>query len=364
MDRNPETSGSGGLSSAPTSVAGIGESFTDPLWRIKVRLTSLERALLRAWPLRRLHFVSHGGASSLSTLQSYSRLEHSLGVFALVAHFRPQDVRLRAAALLHDIGHLPFSHTFEGVAGLDHHAIGRDLLTESAIAEPLRLHGLRAADLEALPTLATPDGMGLDHVDSYVRSARSSARLGIDPVELLAGLELQGSVLNTDSARAEILVELVRAEADLHVSWDNVAPSAAMQRLVRLLLAAGHVSPNQLARMTDAELWAAFDACATTRSEALLLRTATHCLIAVATADDATGDAEPSAWQFSLRKIYSSAPLVGGRRIETAAPALARRLAEVQRLPTRFHVRWDGPALDAMEKEPVDRRAARLRPRS
>ncbi|MEU5588779.1 hypothetical protein [Streptomyces chrestomyceticus] len=29
---------------------------------------------------------------------------------------------------LYDIGRLPLSHTFEGVAGLDHHAIGLELL--------------------------------------------------------------------------------------------------------------------------------------------------------------------------------------------------------------------------------------------
>ena len=345
MDDNAETSDAVKLSPVPTSVAGLGENFTDPLWRITVCLTALERALLRAAPLRRLHFVTHGGASSLSTLQSYSRLEHSLGVFALAAHFRPQDARLRAAALLHDIGHLPFSHTFEGAAGLDHHAIGRDLLADSSIAEPLRRHGLSAADVETLPAPTTPGVMGLDHLDSYARSARFSGRLGTDPVELLAGLELRGSALSTDRARAETLVELVCAEASLHISWDNVAPSAAMQRLVRTLLAAGHTEPNQLARMTDAELWAAFDACAATRSEARLLRTATHRLVAVAVADGATSVAGLPGWQFTLRKIYSSAPLVDGERIETAAPALAWRLAELQRLPRRFHVRWDDPAL-------------------
>jgi uncharacterized protein len=42
-----------------------------------------------------------------------------------------------------------------------------------------------------------------------------------------------------------------------------------------------------------------------------------------------------------LRKISSSAPLVDGKRIELAVPALARRLAELQKLPTRFHVRRD-----------------------
>ena len=63
-----------------------------------------------------------------STPKAFSRLELSLGVLALAAHFAPEDGLDRAAALLHDVGHLPLSHTFEGVAGLDHHAIKESCL--------------------------------------------------------------------------------------------------------------------------------------------------------------------------------------------------------------------------------------------
>src|SRR5690625_1373094 len=90
---------------------GIGGSWFDPLWRVPVELSPLERALLDSWPVRRLGMVAHAGAAALTTTQTYSRLEHSLGVLALVAHFAPQDALARATALLHDVGHLPFSHT-------------------------------------------------------------------------------------------------------------------------------------------------------------------------------------------------------------------------------------------------------------
>ncbi len=126
----------------PTNIVGLSPMFTDPLWRIPVRLRPVEVALLCTAPLRRLYFVAHRGASSLSTVQSYSRLEHSLGVLALVAHFRPDDAPLRVAALVHDIGHLPLSHTFEGIHGLDHHAIGLRLLRADPVRPVLASHGV------------------------------------------------------------------------------------------------------------------------------------------------------------------------------------------------------------------------------
>jgi uncharacterized protein len=89
----PLLSGSGDAAAwpVPTNVVGLTAVFIDPLWRISVCLNPVEVDLLRTGPLRRLHFVAHGGASAVSTLQSYSRLEHTLGVLALVAHFHPED---------------------------------------------------------------------------------------------------------------------------------------------------------------------------------------------------------------------------------------------------------------------------------
>ncbi|MER7579576.1 HD domain-containing protein [Kitasatospora sp. NPDC097691] len=331
----------------PTNVVGLASVFTDPLWRIPVRLTPVEVDLLRTEPLRRLHFVAHGGASTLSTLQSYSRLEHTLGVLALVAHFRPDDELLRIAALVHDIGHLPLSHTFEGVAGLNHHTIGLQLLRTGPIRPVLQKHGIGTEAVVGalggrLPTPLTGHSglLSLDHLDSYVRSGRAAGRLDTDPAVLLSRLDIRDAAVSADPATAAGLVRLIDAEARLHTSWDNVGPVSVVRRLaLRLLDDTAHdptLDPARLARLTDPQLWSAFDACTATRAESAMIRYEPHRLRVTVghTPADRTG------WDFALRKIYTSAPLVDGQPIETAAPELAAELAALQSLPTEFHARW------------------------
>ncbi|MGI5346824.1 HD domain-containing protein [Streptomyces sp. CA-250714] len=340
---SPHDNTNAAASPVPTNVVGLDKTFTDPLWRISVRLRPVEVDLLRTEPLRRLHFVAHGGASTISTLQSYSRLEHTLGVLALVAHFRPEDELLRVAALLHDIGHLPLSHTFEGVSGLDHHAIGLDLLQADPVHTVLKKHGISAAAVVAAlgersssPLRNRSGLLSLDHLDSYVRSGRAAGLLDTGPAVLLDGLELRDAAVSADRATAACLVGLICAEARLHTSWDNVGPVSVVRRLAGRLLDSAAVAPARLARMTDPELWSTFDSFAGTRTESAMLRYELHRLKVVVGA----APEESSGWDFSLRKIYTSAPLVDGRRIELSAPELANQLDALQLLPTTFSIWW------------------------
>ncbi|WP_327701152.1 HD domain-containing protein [Streptomyces decoyicus] len=344
MDQSsPQGSGAAAAGPVPTNVVGLSPVFTDPLWRISVCLNPVEVDLLRTEPLRRLHFIAHGGASTLSTLQSYSRLEHTLGVFALVAHFRPEDELLRVAALLHDIGHLPLSHTLEGISGLDHHAIGLRLLRTDPIHPALEKHGISAeAVIAALgeqppsPLTNRSGLLNLDHLDSYVRSGRSAGRLDVEPAVLLGRLDIEEAAVSADRETAAALVDLVCAEARLHTSWDNVGPVSAVRRLACQLLDHTTLDPDRLARMTDPQLWSAFDSCAATRAESAMIRYELHRLRVTA----GRAPADSSGWDFSLRKIYSSAPLVEGQRIEVSAPELAAELDALRSLPTEFRVRW------------------------
>ncbi|WP_461143539.1 HD domain-containing protein [Salinifilum aidingensis] len=141
-------SASGDVAPAVADVLGTGGVYRDPLWRVTVQLSDLEQELLRSWWVRRLGFVSHAGAASIATTQSYTRLEHSLGLLALTAHFAPDDAPARAAALLHDVGHLPLSHTFEGVVGLEHHQLGAQRIGE--LAGVLAAHGLDPEEVIAV----------------------------------------------------------------------------------------------------------------------------------------------------------------------------------------------------------------------
>lgn len=344
LDR-AQTKGPGGgvVRTVPTHAAGLGEVFTDPLWRVAVELRPVESRLLRTVPLRRLHFVAHGGASTISTLQSYSRLEHTLGVLALVVHFRPEDEPLRVAALLHDIGHLPLSHTFEGVAGLNHHAIGLELLAADPVRSVLREYGVDAAAVGAVlagevasPLTNRAGLLSLDHLDSYVRSGRAAGRLDVDPAALLGRLGLVEDAVSTDRETAATLVDLVGAEAHRHTAWDNVGPTAVVRRLVGQVMDGGAAEPGRLARMADWQLWALLDSWEATRAESTRLRYEPHRLRVVPEGAPAAA----AAWGYSLRKIYRSAPLVAGRPLAASAPELAAQLDDLGRLPMRFRVWW------------------------
>ena len=58
------TSGSvGHVRDDAVDTLGLDGVWWDPLWRVEVRLTPLEHALLTSWPVRRLAFVAHAGGA-------------------------------------------------------------------------------------------------------------------------------------------------------------------------------------------------------------------------------------------------------------------------------------------------------------
>ncbi|MFE1774204.1 HD domain-containing protein [Streptomyces sp. NPDC059008] len=313
-------------------------TYTDPLWRITVHLTPLEQQLLTHPLLRRLHFVAHAGASRVVTPQTYSRLEHTLGLLCLVAHWAPQATDLRAAALLHDVGHLPLSHTFEGLAGLNHHHLGRQYARQTAGL--LEQHGLQLHDIERVldgtqPSLlvGTSGMLNLDHLDSYVRSGRMNGWLTQDPANLLSAMRLNGTTVDTDAATAATLVDLVCAEAHAHVSWENIAPASVVRHAVSALIDDGH-QPHALAALTDDELWTLLLDTPATADVTRRLRETPHLLTARAVPE------HHPARTYSLRKIYRSAPLLEGRPLAVAAPQLHTRLAALDTLDRHFAVTW------------------------
>lgn len=114
-----------------------------------IRVEGVYQSLLETPELQRLHSVHQLGLAYLVFPGArHSRLEHSLGAYhvagqmARALHLEPDETELvQAAALLHDLGHPPFSHTLEFILkdllGSDHmETTQRIILGEDSIVLP------------------------------------------------------------------------------------------------------------------------------------------------------------------------------------------------------------------------------------
>lgn len=143
-----------------------------------VRADPLEAALVNSRPLQRLRFIHQLGFSFLVFPGAeHSRFSHVLGAMHLAGRVydalaaagkgllpRAQDSRerrlVRAAALFHDTGHAPFSHSaeelFEG--GIDHEEMTRRLLSLPEVREIFDRHGRGLVPEDVAALLAGGEG--------------------------------------------------------------------------------------------------------------------------------------------------------------------------------------------------------------
>ncbi|HEX2164866.1 MAG TPA: HD domain-containing protein [Thermoanaerobaculia bacterium] len=152
-------------------------SLRDPVHGF-VRADELESALLDSRPMQRLRSIHQLGLASLVFPGAeHSRFSHAVGAMelagrvydALAAHApdllppspAARERRLvRLAALLHDVGHAPFSHSAEGLFedGLEHEEMTRRLLAGEEIAGCFARHGGGVEPAEVAALLAGGEG--------------------------------------------------------------------------------------------------------------------------------------------------------------------------------------------------------------
>jgi len=330
----------------PARLDGVAGVLWEPLWRLRTRLRPVEQALLTCPPVRRLHFIHHGGGSRLSTPHTHSRLQHTVGVFSLIAHFCPDDDALRAAALLHDVGHTPFCHTLEGLEGIDHHRWTKDCILSPPIADILAQHDLdpqsvaACIDGEPVNLLRNDDNvLHADHLDCWVRSAQAGGILPSTAPEILARLRLKGAYLNTDLEMAELLVDLIVAEARFYCTAANLGPNTILKHLVRQLLDAGVLTTNTLAAMTDSMVERALFESPITAEEAWRLWYQPNAI--VVRRFDGQDDAPSNAHVVQMEQLYLAMPLANGRMVTQISPQAERLASEARALRGAYAVYWD-----------------------
>ncbi len=263
------------------------EILRDPLWN-NIRVDPLALRLVDSRVFQRLRYVRQLGLAYLVYPgASHSRFEHALGAYHLARRtlglFTERDLTLsldpetcrivRYAALLHDIGHYPFSHALEEIGALHHEEVARPLIMGGEIADILRgelgadaperimdlIRGRSTSPLQGLIS----GSLDLDKIEYLKRDAfMCGVNYGdIDVDRLLHSLtivddpERGAPMVGISEKGLSALESLLFAKYQMYrnVYWHHAVRSATAmyKRLVDGALRAGSLGAEALASYTD-----------------------------------------------------------------------------------------------------------------
>ena len=252
-----------------------------------IEIHGVAEELLDTPPVQRLRRIGQLGTVDLVyPSANHTRFEHSLGVYHLADRALDhlgiegkQAERVRSAALLHDIGHCPYSHNIEDVlyrhTGKYHDEV-HDLIESGPVAQTLTAHGLnpdRIADLISgegeLGQLVSGE-LDVDRMDYLVRDAHhTGVPYGtIDHERLIRELRLVSGELVLDENNVQSAESLLLARALMNptVYKHHVAriAKAMLRRGVERVLETDVTDAERLRRMDDYDLISTLRACSET----------------------------------------------------------------------------------------------------
>ncbi|UJF36236.1 HD domain-containing protein [Paenibacillus hexagrammi] len=308
----------------------------EPLYRLEVEAHPVEIALFRSQPVRRLKFLHHFGASALFSPMNHSRFEHTVGVWALMAYFFPDQLPLRLAALLHDIGHLPFSHAVESTLGFDHHERTGQLIARGEVADILLEHGLQPEMIvnilqEASPLTNKTTQMGLDHLDSFLRDTYHAGRYLIAPHELIRKLVMRGHYIEADQDAAYALVHAVVEDHRIFLKPEFLAMDALLAKAITHHCEAHPGARALIPALTDNELIQEL-----LHSEHTASREIMNVLMYEPHRIQIASEPIPGSIQVNIRKLYTKQPLISGKPASAVDSACQVKLDELDDLSATY----------------------------
>jgi len=268
-----------------------------------VYITENEKNIIDTYPMQRLRRVRQlAGSEYVYPSANHTRFEHCIGVMYLAGKTleNPNISRIvdddeadaaRIAALLHDIGHGPFSHVFEQllVKNLDrtHEDITSWLIEKSEIADKLGKMGYNASEISKLAVgkLHKPGRAFLDQVissavdvdkqDFIVRDTyHTGAEYGfIDIFRLIHALDVLGENLAVEVGALSALESFIiaRIESFKSIYFHRVGRAAqimlatAMEKANEELGLTSFKTPEEYLAMDDYTVWTAAKKCQKSR---------------------------------------------------------------------------------------------------
>ncbi len=262
-----------------------------------VRISRTERSVIDTEPVQRLKRIRQlAGSEFVYPAANHTRFEHVIGAMHLAGTLgdvlpigvpRIQREQLRLAALLHDIGHGPFSHVFEPLLakylGKRHEDFVPWLVKETDIAERLEAAGLDTSILGRLAVgkLASRErpyldqiisgSVDVDKLDYVVRdSFHTGAGYGsFDVHRLLYAMDVIDNSLSIDDSAVATLESFLLARFEsFRTIYFHKASRAVQIMMVRALEAARdelHLLdfdvPEDYLKLDDYKVWTGLKEC-------------------------------------------------------------------------------------------------------
>lgn len=275
-------------------VAGGFEVVRDPLWN-NIGIDEQALAVLDTEPFQRLRYIRQlGHAFLVYPGATHTRFEHALGTYHLarralllleerghLANVPADEITLiRLAALLHDIGHYPFSHALEEAGLPSHEDLAHGHFTHPELTGALARTGIanagdRLANLivgqSETPLQGLISGaLDLDKIEYLTRDAHMcGVPYGtVDVDRLLHSLTIVmwdgRKTVGLHEKGVSALESLLFAKYEMYrnVYWHHAVRSATVmfKRVVRSAIARGQIQPDWIAQSTDEALMEALRA--------------------------------------------------------------------------------------------------------
>jgi HD superfamily phosphohydrolase len=266
-----------------------------------VRISQTERSVIDTEPVQRLKRIRQlAGSEFVYPAANHTRFEHVIGAMHLagtLAEALPVDLprhqreQLRLAALLHDIGHGPFSHVFEPLLAKylnkSHEDFVPWLVKETDIAEKLEAAGFDASTLGRLAIgkltnrkrayldQIISSSVDVDKMDYVVRdSFHTGAGYGsFDVHRLLYAMDIIDNGLSVDGSAVATLESFLLARFEsFRTIYFHKASRAVQIMMVRALEVARDElrlldfdGPEDYLKLDDYKVWTELKECKKSR---------------------------------------------------------------------------------------------------
>ncbi len=239
------------------------KKWYEPIYRKEIKFSKCQEKLLDTPYLKKLAHIFHTGVFAFISPLRHTRLEHSLGLLTLCRIFDLGE-EYELAALLHDIGHISFSHSAEkAVKDLDHHKLTEAILLKSEISSVLKNFRFKPTKILKLinswPFEIKRNLLNLDHFDAFLRDTYYMGIQKLSPSEIIKEISIENEKISINNLEAaNEMMRLIIEDNKIMAETSDIIGNILLSELFKHGIKEKILTKNFLLKATEYEVISLF----------------------------------------------------------------------------------------------------------